>query len=151
MHGNNISLVGRHESNRTEQWNALFLGHLRRLVHDERLVHRWASDTVLPLINHVMATLPNSELGGLSPAELKFGTRDFSRFNLPPPLVPGHNYCELITQLDNNLSIVRSITNTYQASLRESRLSTTQHNMYQPGDYIFWNPREHPKSFRPTS
>ena len=30
----------------------------RRLVHDERLVHKWASDTVLPLINHAMATMP---------------------------------------------------------------------------------------------
>ena len=32
-----ISLVGRHESNGTEHVNALFIGHLRRLVHDERL------------------------------------------------------------------------------------------------------------------
>ena len=51
-----VSLIGRHESNGTEHVNALFLGHLRRLDHDERLVSRWASDTVLPLINHAMAT-----------------------------------------------------------------------------------------------
>ena len=68
-----ISLVGRHESNGTEHVNALFMGHLRRLVHDERLTHRWASDTVLPFINHALATSPNDELGGLSPIELKFG------------------------------------------------------------------------------
>ena len=70
-----VSLVGRHESNGTEHVNALLLGHLRRLVHDERLVSRWASDTVLPLINHALTTSPNSELGGLSLAELKWHKR----------------------------------------------------------------------------
>ena len=78
-----ISLVGRHESNGTEHVNALFIGHLRRLVHDERFTTQWASDTVLPLINHALMTMPNSEIGGLSPVELKFGTRDHTRFNLP--------------------------------------------------------------------
>jgi hypothetical protein len=34
-----VSIVGRHESNGTELVNALFMGHLRRLVHDERLTH----------------------------------------------------------------------------------------------------------------
>ena len=143
-----VSLIGRHESNGTEHVNALFLGHLRRLVHDERLVSRWASDTVLPLINHAMATSPNAELGGLSPAELKFGTADFARFNLPPPLAPGHNYGELVQQLDSNLAIVRSITHTYQEELRNTRHSLNPHHTYQPGDYILWNPREHVHSFR---
>ena len=41
----------------------------------ERLVHKWASNTVLPLINHAMATISNLELGGLSPlAPLTFLT-----------------------------------------------------------------------------
>jgi hypothetical protein len=61
-----VSLVGRHESNGTEHVNAIFVGHLRRLVHDERLTHLWASDTVLPLINHALATSPNDELGGIT-------------------------------------------------------------------------------------
>ena len=79
------SLVSRHKSNGTEHVNALFMGHLRRLVHDERLTHRWASDTVLPLINHALATFQNDELGGLSPIELKFGTHALEHFKLPPP------------------------------------------------------------------
>ena len=53
-----VSLIGRHESNGTEHVNALLLGHLRWLIHDERLVHKWASDTVL-----------NTELGDLFLAE----------------------------------------------------------------------------------
>jgi RNase H-like domain found in reverse transcriptase/Chromo (CHRromatin Organisation MOdifier) domain len=146
-----ISVVGRHESNGTEHVNALFMGHLRRLVHDERLSTRWASDTVLPLINHALATMPNSELGGLTPAELKFGTVDFKRFSLPPPLVPGTDYSSLVIQLDNNLAIVRAITNNYQSELRSSRQAPTPgptQNKFQPGDLILWNPKEHPHSFR---
>ena len=146
-----ISLVGRHESNGTEHVNALFMGHLRRLVHDERFTHQWASDTVLPLINHALMTMPNTEIGGLSPVELKFGTRDYARFKLPPPLLPGHTYCDLVAALDQNLAIVRSITSSYQESLRCKRQLKTpsnSHNTYQPGDFILWNPLETPQSLR---
>ena len=143
-----VSLVGRHESNGAEHANGLFLGHLRRLVHDERFTNRWASDTVLPLINHAMITLPNTEIGGLSPAELKFGSRDHARSQRPPPLSPGHTY---VIALDQNLVIVRSITSSYQDSLRKRRQSTTpsnSHNVFQPGDYLLWKPLDTPFSFR---
>jgi hypothetical protein len=144
-----ISLVGRHESNGTEHVNALFLGHLRRLVHDERFTNKWASDTVLPLINHAMMTMPNAEIGGVTPAELKYGTRDYARFQLPPPLSPGHPYGDLVSALDRNLAVVRSVTSSYQEILRLQRLSKTpSHNKFQPGDYILWNPLETPQSFR---
>jgi RNase H-like domain found in reverse transcriptase len=145
-----VSLVGCHESHGTEHVNGLFLGHLRRLVHDERFTNRWASDTVLPLINHAMMTLPNTEIGGLSPAELKFGTRDHARFQLPP-LSPGHAYGDFVIALDRNLAIVRSITSSSQDSLRQRRQShtpSTSHNTFQPGDYVLWNPLETPHSFR---
>lgn len=144
-----ISVIGRHESNGTEHVNGIFMGHLRRLVHDERLTHKWASDTILPLINHALATTPNSELGGLAPTELKFGTMDHARFQLPPPLPPGHSYGEYVNQLDINLSIVRAITTQYQHELRQKRqASTTNQNIYQKGDLILWNPKEHDKAFR---
>ena len=51
---------------------------------DKRLTTHWASDTVLPFMNHTPATSPNYELGGLSPAELKFGTLNYKKFQLPP-------------------------------------------------------------------
>ena len=140
-----ISLVGRHEYNGTGHVNAHFLGRLRRLVHDERFTHKWASDTVLPLINHALMTMPNTEIGGISPIELKFGTRDHPRFKLPDPLLPDHAYNDLVTVLDHNLSIVRSITSDYQKSLRLKRQSLTPptfQNTFQPGNYILWNPLE---------
>ena len=136
-----VSLIGRHESNGTEHVNALLLGHLRRLVHDERLIHRWASDTVFPLINHALSTAPHSELGGLSLAELKFGKTDYHRLNLPLPLVPGNNYCDLVQEPDHNLATVRAITTAFQQSLRTRRLRNQITNLYQPGDLILWNSR----------
>ena len=139
-------LIGRHESNGTEHVNTLLLGHLRRLVHDERLIHRWAS--VLPLINHALSTAPNSELGGLSPTELEFGTTDYDRFNLPLPLVPGNNYCDLVQELDHNRATARAITTAFQQSIRTRCLRNQITNLYQPGDLILWNPREHVNSFR---
>jgi hypothetical protein len=117
------------------------------VIYDERFTHKWASDTVLPLINHAMMTLPSTEIGGLSPAELKFGTRDHSRFQLPP----GHTYGDLVFALDRNLAIVRSITPAYQDSLRQHRQSHSppdSHNRFQPGDFVLWNPLETPHSFR---
>ena len=55
-------------------------------------------------------TMPNAEIGGVTPAELKYGIRDRARFQLPPPLSPGHSYGDLVIALDRNLSVVRSIT-----------------------------------------
>ena len=128
-----ISLVGRHESNGTEHVNALSLEHLRRLVNDERFTNKWASDTVLPLINHAMMTMPNAEIGDVTPVELKYGTRDYARFHLPPPLPPGHSHGDLVIALDRNLAVVRSITTSYQQSLRLRRLAKTPpHNKSQP-------------------
>ena len=148
-----ISVVGRHESNGTKHVNALFVGHLRRLVHDERFTSRWASDTLLPLINHAMATMPNSEIGGYSPAESKFGSSASKYFLLPHNLDPGHSYNEYIMALDEDLSTIRAITARYQLELRGNRQKLHPEylqNKYQPGDFILWNPQEHPKSFRST-
>ena len=93
----------------------------------------------------------NSELGGFSPAELKFGTTDYHSFNLPPPLPPGHSYGEYANRLDKNLATIRAITAQYQLELRRKRQAPTpQHlqNTHQPGDFILWNPKETKNSFR---
>ena len=117
------------------------MGHLRRLVHDERLKHKWASDTVLPLINHALATTPNSELGGLSPAELKFGTIDYQRFSLPRPLPPGHSYHDYVARLDEILATIRSVTSEYQ---RQAATPSNLQNQYQAGDLVLRNPKQNP-------
>ena len=73
----------KHESNGCEGSNKQFLRHLRTLVNDERVIDRWSDDTVLPLINFVMADFPTSETGGLTPFQLKYGSQDAERFRLP--------------------------------------------------------------------
>jgi hypothetical protein len=99
-----------------------------------------------------MMTMPNAEIGGVTPAELKYGTRDHARFQLPPPLSPGHSYGDLVIALDRNLSVVRSITSSYQQTLRLQRLAKTPtHNKYQPGDYLLWNPLQPHNRFDPPN
>ena len=66
---------------------------------------------------------------------------------MPLPLVPGNNYCDLVQEPDHNLATVRAITTAFQQSLRTRRLRNQITNLYQPGDLILWNPREHVNSF----
>ena len=147
-----ISLVERHESNGTEHSNHLFMGHLRRLVHDERLANCWSCDHVLPLITHAILTTPNEELGGYSPMELKFGTLAFQYFELPTSIPPGgQGYTHFVQCLNENLRVIRSLTSQFQLEVREykQRLNENQ-NVFQPGDLILWNPKEHQHSHRVT-
>ena len=112
-------------------------------------MHKWASDTILPLINHAMATMPKSELEGLFPAALKFGTLDIPHYNLPKPLTPGHTYCDFIARLVNNLATIRSITHKYQVSIRKKlQALSSVTNSYQAGDLVLWSPEENSHSFR---
>ena len=144
-----VSLVGRHESNGTEHVNCLFMGHLRRLVHDERLVTNWSSDTVLPLITHAILTTPNDELGGLTPIELKFGTSAFHYFTLPSLPPAGTNYHPLLQSLNDHLTAIREVTADFQSDLRSWKKRHNSHlNIFQPGDLILWNPKETPTSLR---
>ena len=98
-----------------------------------------------------MAVSPNSELGGWSPAGLKFGAVDFNRFHLPAPLSRGHTYHDFVAHLDEILATVRRITHEYQCALRTHRQSATpssKQNIYQPGDLVLWNPKEYSHAFR---
>jgi hypothetical protein len=144
-----ISLVGRHQSNGTEHPNGILMGHLRRLVHDERIKKSWDSDEVLPLINHTLNYYPNDECGGLSPLELKFGTQNYQRFHLPELLPPGNDYGTYLNKLNNNIKIINNITTKFQNDLREERISKTLlQNKYQKDDLVLFNPKENPNSLR---
>jgi hypothetical protein len=58
----NISIIGRHESNGTEHVNALFVGHLRRLVHDERLTTNGLLIQYYPLLIMLLQLLRTQNL-----------------------------------------------------------------------------------------
>ena len=124
------------------------MGHLRRLVHDERFTNQWASDTVLPLINHN----DNAKHRNRRSVSRRTSIRHTRPCTVQtPPLQPRHTYCDLVSALDRNLAIARSITSLYQESLHSKRQSNTpppSHNTYQPGDFVLWNPLETPHSLR---
>jgi hypothetical protein len=146
-----VSLVGRHESNGCEGSGKQFLRHLRTLVLDERLVHKWSDDTVLPLINFSMASYPTSETGGFTPFQLKYGTQDANYFRLPESVTMSSEVAELIRRLDANLQIVRQRSHDLQQEIvRERSEANGSPKQYEPGDLVLWNPRESPSDFLAT-
>ena len=102
-----VSLVGRHESNGCEGSNKQFLRHLRTLVNDERVMHKWSDDTVLPLINFMMADYPTSETGGLTPFQLKYGSQDAERFRMPKGMEPGSRCHHMFKVLNEDIAHIR--------------------------------------------
>ena len=109
-----VSLVGRHESNGCEATSRKLLRHLKCLVADERLMDSWSDDTILPLVNFQLCSFPTSETGGITPFELKYGTKDAKYFKLPEGLHPGALSHELLQRLDSDIDIEREISTTLQ-------------------------------------
>ena len=148
-----VSLVGRHQSNGTEASNKQFIRHLTTLVLDERLYDRWSDDTVLPLINLHLASYPTEETGGYTPLQLKYGTLDAARFNLPEQLLqePGVRAAAIVKALDENLQTIRSISRKLQAELAAERAEQDKNiSSYEPGDLVLFNPREQPSDHLPS-
>ena len=140
-----VSLVGRHESNGCEGSNKQFIRHLRTLVNDERVVDRWSDDTVLPLINFMMADYPTSETGGLTPFQLKYGSQDAERFRLPKGMEPGARCHHMFKVLDEDIAHIRELSQRLQDEIvaerqKESKLVPE----YMYGDLVLWNPKETP-------
>jgi hypothetical protein len=142
-----VSLIGRHESNGCEGSGKQFLRHLKTLVYDERIVNKWSHDTVLPLINFSLCSFPTSETGGYTPFQLKYGTLDTNYFKLPQD-APAQMSHQLIKDLDRNLQTVRDLSHSFQKLLVEERQKNDNKvpAVYEEGDLVFWNPKEHSKS-----
>jgi hypothetical protein len=142
-----VSLVERHESNGCEGSGKQFIRHLRTLVSDERMIHKWSDDTILPLINFEMASFPTKETGGLTPFQLKYGTQDAKYFRLPEQLEPGARCHELLKRLDENVKTVREVSRKLQEAIAAERAAESERvPRYEVGDYVLWNPKETPCS-----
>ena len=145
-----ISLIGRHESNGCEASSREFLRHLRTLVLDERIVHKWSDDTVLPWINFCMASYPTSETGGYTPFQLKYGTEDAVYFRFPENPLP-ENAATVLRELDENLRLVRSRSLELQEEIKLERQSKDLAvSKYCAGDYVLWNQKEQSSDHLPT-
>jgi hypothetical protein len=134
-----VSLIGRHQSNGCEASSREFLRHLRTLVLDERIIHKWSHDTVLPWINFCMASFPTSETGGYTPFQLKYGTEDAAYFQFPSNPLP-EDAATVIRELDENLRLVRSRSLQLQETIKLERESKDLAvSKYCSGDYVLWN------------
>jgi hypothetical protein len=142
-----VSLVERHESNGCEGSGKQFIRHLKTLVSDERMLHRWSDETILPLINFMMASFPTKETGGLTPFQLKYGTQDAKYFKLPEPLEPGASCHALLKKLDEEIKTVREVSRNFQKEIAAERAAESERvPRYEVGDFVLWNPRETPCS-----
>ena len=135
-----VSLVDRHESNGVEGTNKQLLRHLKTLVHDERMVHRWSDPTVLCLITFALNDAVNSETG-VRPFDAKFGSLDGPYLTLPDSLLPTDITEAWIKGLDADLKHIRNVSRKFQAELIATRLAATPEetqNVFQPGDLVFF-------------
>jgi hypothetical protein len=128
-----FSLVDRHESNGVEHTNALILRHLKALVFDERVLHKWSDPTVLPLIQFLLNSFDNSETGVI-PFAATFGSTSTTYFNLPalrdgenelgPP--PTAAYVKL---LDQNLQLLDRYCTRFRRNTRRKSLPSARSPM----------------------
>lgn len=140
-----FSLVDRHESNGVEHTNGLILRHLKALIFDERIQHRWSHPTVLPLIQFMLNTFDNSETG-VVPFHAHFGTADATYFQLPALKEGEEEDSLLLTQqylinLDKNLKTLYEISKKHQDRIaleRKKHSSPELQNTFQPGDRVLW-------------
>ena len=140
-----VSLIGRHESNGCEGSNKQFLRHLRTLVNDERVMHRWSDDTVLPLINFMMADYPSSETGGLTPFQLKYGSQDADRFRMPNGMEPGARCHHMFKLLSEDIAHLRALSQKLQDEIAAERQKESKHvPKFEFGDFVLWDPKETP-------
>jgi exodeoxyribonuclease-3 len=137
-----ISIVDRHQSNGVEGTNKQILRHLRALVHDERMKNKWSHPSILKMIEWIINSVDNSEVG-ITPIHARFGTDAATWFQMPENLAPGE-YCTKYCQfLDENLRIIREITKKHQDEIvakRTAENDPARQNQYQPGDFILFKP-----------
>jgi hypothetical protein len=134
-----FSVVERHQSNGVEGSNKSILRHLRSIVHDERLIKKWSSPTVLPLIQYMLNCEHVSSESGVVPLHAQFGDLDKVYQSLPVTLDPAHLHHEFVQALAENITLVRQIAQTHQAdiaSTRSNALPEDQRVQFQPGDFV---------------
>jgi hypothetical protein len=107
-------------------------------VYEERLVSKWSSPKVLPLLKYILNSSPLSERGGYTAYQLTYGTKDQSYYVLREVADGSTNWPTLIKDLDSNLKEVREASLKYQTKLIEERTQSSNlpANLYQSGDLI---------------
>ena len=133
-----FSLVDRHQSNGVERVIGEILRHLRALVYEERLISKWSSPTVLPVIKYILNSSNLSERGGYTAYELTYGMADQSYFMLKDNSDVKKDWSQFVKEVDSNLKLVREASLKFQASLvtERSSKSPSTFNHFKAGDLV---------------
>ena len=141
-----ISIVNRHESNGVERPNKEILRHLRHLVQQERVKHKWADDTVLPVVQFIINSTYNRDSGtysqNFSAFTLTFGNLCHERFD--PNTLHNANYkTDFVAKLNANFQALHTASKVYQEELAAKRL--VKHNnpdLLSWGDLVVRDPNK---------
>jgi len=141
-----ISIVNRHESNGVERANKEILRHLRHLVQQERVKHKWADDTVLPVVQFIINGTYNRDSGtysqNFSAFTLTFGNLCHERFD-PNTLNDDKYKTEFVAKLNDNFQVLHKASEAYQEELAAKRLA--KHNnpdVLMAGDLVVRDPNK---------
>jgi len=139
--GHQLSLVDVHESNGVERTNGEIMRHLRTLVNDFRIRNDWSSPWLVGLIRFMLNNRRHSE-SPYSAFELMFGSRDAEFFRLPDK-ESGEWHLDWLTSLNENLKVLRELTDKFQKELIAERkienVPAESRNEYQPGDLVLYD------------
>ena len=139
--GHQLSLVDVHESNGVERTNGEIMRHLRTLVNDFRIRNDWSSPWLVGLIRFMLNNRRHSE-SPYSAFELMFGSRDAEFFRLPDK-ESGDWHLDWLTSLNENLKVLRELTDKFQKELIAERkmgnAPAENRNEYQPGDLVLYD------------
>jgi hypothetical protein len=137
-----FTLVDRPQGSNVEGTNKQVLRHLRALVFDEDLRKCWSQDHVLPIIEYIINTSYNREVGGV-PLHIDMGNLDIIYTLLPENIVelPSKDSAKAYAEaVQSVLTTVREKTRLFHEKLDGKRRTPEpldgQYNTYQPGDLV---------------
>jgi len=120
-----VSVVRRHESNGVEGTNTQIIGHIRTLVHDERISHKWGQPEVYKAVEHYVNKCDNSESGAI-PLQARFGTDVLPYLEIDAHLTPQVFTSAYVKALDKDLRLIRELSQKYQDTLVLHRLKDAE-------------------------
>lgn len=136
-----FSLVDRPQSNGVEGTNKQIVRHLQALVLDKRVGKQWSDPVNLSLVLYIINSHKSSETG-LVPLQATFGDQSAIFFNFPHELPSNQQPHEYIRKLNDNLTLLRKISDEFQAKIIAKRTAPTPaalQNSYQPGDFVLFD------------
>ena len=144
-----VALVQRPQSSAVERSNYKILQHLGMLVANAKVKDLWDQDEYLSLVTFRINSTYNSEIG-FTPFQATFAEPDGDRFKFDMTMEDKPS--KFISQLHENMTLVRELTDEFQADLIQKRTASNipRHllNRLQPGDLVLVRNRKIFKDYK---